>query len=230
MRSGRTRTASGTRSFPAPRGFPGSAREEFARFPTRIASVVENFPEDRYLDRKESKNWDRFARFGVWASLQAWEKANAAQAGVASERIGVWLGTGIGGLETLLRAQESLGKGDGWRVSPFTIPMMMANIGAALVSMALGARGPCLTPVSACATGNNSIGEAFLAVRDGRVDIAVAGGAEASIVPLAFSAFNSMRAMSTRNENPADGLHSLCRGQGRFRHGRRRGCADPGRA
>lgn len=191
-------------------------REEFARFPTRIASVVEDFPEDRYLDRKESKNWDRFARFGVWASLQAWEKANATGAGVASERIGVWLGTGIGGLDTLLRAHDSLGKGEGWRVSPFTIPMMMANNGAALVSMALGARGPCLTPVSACATGNNSIGEAFLAVRDGRVDIAVAGGAEACIVPVAFSAFNSMRAMSTRNENPAAACAPFAAGRDGF--------------
>jgi 3-oxoacyl-[acyl-carrier-protein] synthase II len=178
-------------------------REEFARFPTRIASFIENFPEDRYLDRKESKNWDRYARFGVWASLQAWESSKAAQAKVKGERIGVWLGTGIGGLETLLRAQDSLGKGDGWRTSPFTIPMMIVNMGSALVSMTLGARGPCLTPVSACATGNNAIGEAFLAVRDGRVDVAVAGGAEASIVPVAFSAFNSMRAMSTRNENPS---------------------------
>ena len=178
-------------------------REEFARFPTRIASFIEDFPEERYLDRKESKNWDRYARFGVWASLQAWENSNAAHAGVKSERIGVWLGSGIGGLETLLRAQDSLAKGDGWRTSPYTIPMMIVNMGSALVSMALGARGPCLTPVSACATGNNAIGEAYLAIRDGRVDLAVAGGAEASIVPLAFSAFNSMRAMSTRNQNPS---------------------------
>lgn len=178
-------------------------REDFARFPTRIASIVADFPEERYLDRKESKNWDRFARFGVWASLQAWEMANAAHAGVDGDRVGVWLGTGIGGVETLLRAQDSLAKGDGWRTSPYTIPMMIANMGAGLVSMALGARGPCLTPVSACATGNNAIGEAYLAVRDGRVDIAVCGGAEAPIVPVSFSAFNSMRAMSTRNEVPS---------------------------
>ncbi len=177
-------------------------RADFSRFPTRIASTVVDFPEDRYLDRKESKNWDRFARFAVWASLQAWEHAKAGQAGIDGERIGVWLGTGIGGAETLLRAQDSLGRGEGWRTSPFTIPMMIANMGAGLVSMAIGARGPCLAPVSACATGNNAIGEAFLAIRDSRVDMAVAGGAEAPILPVAFSGFNSMRAMSTRNEDP----------------------------
>lgn len=198
------------------RGVTLITRPEFARFPTRIASVVENFPEDRYLDRKKSKNWDRYARFGVWASLQAWEMAGAAKAGFRSERIGVWLGTGIGGLETLLRAQDSLTRGDGWRTSPFTIPMMIANIGAALVSMTLGARGPCLTPVTACATGNNSIGEAFLAVRDGRIDVAVAGGAEASILPVAFSAFNSMQAMSTRNENPAAASSPFAAGRDGF--------------
>ena len=176
--------------------------EEFARFPTRIAATVEDFPEERYLDRKEAKNWDRFSRFAVWASLQAWERAEAAKAGFAGGRIGVWLGTGIGGAETLLRANDSLARPEGWRVSPYTIPMMITNMGAGLVSMAIGARGPCLAPVSACATGNNAIGEAFLAIRDGRVDAAVAGGAEAPILPVAFAGFNSMRAMSTRNADP----------------------------
>lgn len=184
-------------------GISAIEHESFACFPTRMAASVAAIPEERYLDRKESKSWDRFARFGVWASLQAWERAKANHAGIPAERIGVWLGTGIGGIETLLRAHDSIGRSDGWRSSPFTIPMMIGNIGAGLVSMLLGTRGPCLTPVSACATGNNAIGEAFLAVREGRVDMAVAGGAEAPILPVAFSGFNSMRAMSTRNDNPA---------------------------
>ncbi|HUX39583.1 MAG TPA: beta-ketoacyl-ACP synthase II [Rectinemataceae bacterium] len=190
--------------------------EEFSRFPTRIAAAVTNFPEELYLDRKESKNWDRYARFAVWASLQAWERAKGAERGLDGGRIGVWLGTGFGGAETLLRAHDSLARAQGWRSSPFTIPMMIGNMGAGLVSMALGARGPCIAPVSACATGNNAIGEAFLAIRDGRVDMAVAGGAEAPILPVAFSGFNSMRAMSTRNEAPAAACAPFDRGRDGF--------------
>lgn len=124
--------------------------------------------------------------------------------------------TGIGGIETLLRAHDAISGKDGWRSSPFTIPMMIGNIGAGLVSMLLGTRGPCLTPVSACATGNNAIGEAFLAIREGRVDMAIAGGAEAPILPVAFSGFNSMRAMSTRNDNPAGACAPFALGRDGF--------------
>ncbi len=197
-------------------GIRAIEREDFARFPTRIASIVTDFPEDEYLDRREAKSWDRFAKFGVWASLQAWKLSGAASAGYAPERIGVWLGTGIGGVDTLLRGQTSLDKGDGWRISPYTIPMMIGNMAAALVSMAIKACGPCLTPVSACATGNNAIGEAFIAVRFGGVDIAVAGGCEAPIVPVSFAAFNSMRAMSTRNENPSAACAPFAKGRDGF--------------
>lgn len=175
--------------------------QAFARFPTRVAAAVGEFPVDRYLDAKEARTWDRFSQFGVYAALQAWESAGLV--GVRGEdRTGVWLASGIGGVETLLRAHDSLSKGDGWRSSPYTIPMMITNMAAGLVSMKLGAQGPCVAPVSACASANNAIGEAFLAVRDGRVDRAVAGGAEAPLLPVAFSGFNSMRAMSTRNDTP----------------------------
>ena len=173
----------------------------FARFPTRLASRVTEFPADLYLDAKEARTWDRYAQFGVYAALQAWASAGLA-VGHAGPRTGVWLGSGIGGTETLLRAHDSLSKGEGWRSSPYTIPMMIANMAAALVSMKLGATGPCIAPVSACATANNAIGEAFLAIREGRIDRAVAGGAEAPLLPVSFSGFNSMRAMSTRNDTP----------------------------
>jgi len=182
-------------------GIASLSDPQFARFPTRLASQIQEFPADRYLDSKETRTWDRYAQLGVYAALQAWEKAGLTGS-PASERTGVWLGTGIGGTETLLTAHDSLSRNEGWRSSPYTIPMMIANIGAALVSMKIGAQGPCLAPVSACATGNNAIGEAFLAIRSGLVDCAVAGGAEAPLLPVSFSGFNSMRAMSTRNETP----------------------------
>ncbi len=177
----------------------------FARFPTRVAAPVKEIPiPNRYLDAKEMRTWDRYAQFGVYAALQAWEVAgfDVRPMTPVGERTGVWLGSGIGGVETLLRAHDSLSKGEGWRSSPYTIPMMISNMAAALVSMKLGATGPCISPVTACATGNNAIGEAFVAIRTGLVDRALAGGAEAPLLPVAFSGFNSMGAMSTRNDTP----------------------------
>jgi len=162
---------------------------------------VSEFPVERFLDSKEIRTWDRFSQFGVWAALQAWAGAGL-KAGEAGSRTGVWLGSGIGGVETLLKAHDTISQGPGWRSSPYTVPMMIANMAAGLVSIKLGARGPCIAPVTACATGNNAIGEAFLAIRSGLVDRAVAGGTEAPLLPVAFSGFNSMRAMSTRNETP----------------------------
>lgn len=188
----------------------------FVRFPTQVAARIGDFPADRYLDPKESKTWDRFARLGVWAALQAWEAAGLPADRPAGPRTGVWLGSGIGGIETLLRAQDAIGRGEGWRSSPYTVPMMITNMAAGLASMRLGAQGPCVAPVTACATGNNAIGDAFLAVRGGLVDRAVAGGCEAPILPVAFSGFNSMRAMSTRNDHPGGGCTPFSTGRDGF--------------
>jgi len=187
----------------------------FARFPTRVAAPVSDFPVEKYLDSKEARTWDRFSQFGVYAALQAWEAAGL-QGQLGGESTGVWLASGMGGVETLLRAHDSLAKGEGWRSSPYTIPMMITNIAAGLVSMKLGAQGPCIAPVSACASANNAIGEAFLAIRDGRVDRAVAGGSEAPLIPVAFSGFNSMRAMSTRNETPLGACTPFAAGRDGF--------------
>lgn len=173
----------------------------FARFPTRVAARVGDFPQERYLDAKEARTWDRYSVLGVWAALSAWDSAGLAGQH-AGERTGVWLGSGMGGAETLLRGHDAISRGEGWRSSPYTVPMMIANMAAGLVSMKLGAGGPCIAPVTACATANNAIGEAFLAIRSGLVDRAVAGGTEAPLLPVAFSGFNSMRAMSTRNDTP----------------------------
>jgi len=173
----------------------------FAKYPTQVAARIAEFPTDRYLDSKEARTWDRFSQLGVYAALQAWQNAGLGT-GPAGERTGVWIGSGMGGTETLLRAHDSGSRGEGWRSSPYTVPMMITNMAAGLVSMKLGAGGPCIAPVTACATGNNAIGEAFLAIRNGLVDRAVAGGTEAPLLPVAFSGFNSMRAMSTRNATP----------------------------
>ena len=155
-------------------------REEFARFPTRIASVVENFPEDTVPGSQGVEELGplcAFWRVGVPAGVGEGRTPRRRDSGASGSASG-WA-RGSAAWRRCCAPRTPWRRGDGWRTSPFTIPMMIANMGAALVSMTLGARGPCLTPVTACATGNNSIGEAFLAVRDGRIDVAVAGGAEA---------------------------------------------------
>jgi 3-oxoacyl-[acyl-carrier-protein] synthase II len=187
----------------------------FAKFPTQVAARITDFPAERYLDPKEVKTWDRYILLGVWAALQAWEAAGLGT-GTAGDRTGVWLGSGMGGAETLLRAHDAVQRGEGWRSSPYTVPMMISNMAAGLVSMKLGAGGPCIAPVTACATGNNAIGEAFLAIRSGLVDRAVAGGAEAPLLPVAFSGFNSMRAMSTRNDTPLGACTPFAAGRDGF--------------
>lgn len=197
-------------------GFRRLSREEFSRFPTQIAAPVETWDEGTYLDPKEAKSWDRYAKFGVWAALQAWQEAGFPDDHQAGPRTGVWLGSGIGGVETLLRAHDGLQKSPGWRSSPYTIPMMIANMAAGLTAMRLGASGPCVSPVTACATSNNAIGDAFLAIRSGLVDRAVAGGCEAPLIPVSFSGFNSMRAMSTRNDHPGGGCTPFAAGRDGF--------------
>ncbi len=172
---------------------------ELSKFPTKRAAGVSDFPVSSILDTKEIRHWDRYIQFGVYAALQAWESAGFSLE-YEDGRTGVWLGSGIGGIATLVKAQNGITRNESWRCSPFTIPMMLTNMAAGIVSMKIGAKGPCLAPVTACATGNNAIGEAFSAIRVGSVKRAVCGGAEAPLSPIAFSGFNSMKAMSTQED------------------------------
>jgi len=197
-------------------GFSSLDTNTFSKFPTRIAAAVSDFDLNRYLDSKEAKVWDRFAIFGVWAALQAWEDAGFSISIPAGDRTGVWLGSGIGGMGTLLRANDSISKGESWRSSPYTVPMMIVNIAAGLTSIRIGASGPCISPVTACATGNNALGEAFLSIKSGQVDRAIAGGCEAPLIPAAFSGFNSMKAMSVRNDTPEQACTPFALGRDGF--------------
>jgi 3-oxoacyl-[acyl-carrier-protein] synthase II len=171
-------------------------------YDTQIAAEVKDFDPNAYIDKKEAKRMDRFTQFAVAASKLALEDAALNIEEVDSHRFGVVLGSGIGGIETLEKEHEKLmAKGPG-RVSPFFIPMMISNIGAGQVSMAFGAKGPNTTVVTACASSTNSIGEAFRIIQRGDADIMITGGAEASITPLSMAGFCSMKAMSTRNDDP----------------------------
>ncbi|SKC87123.1 beta-ketoacyl-ACP synthase II [Maledivibacter halophilus] len=171
-------------------------------YTTQIAGEVKDFDPHDYFEKKEARRMDRFTQFAVAASKMALEDSKLNLDKVNRERVGVSLGSGVGGIETLEKEYDKLNKKGPKRVSPFFIPMMISNIGAGHISMALGAKGPSITSVSACASSNNAIGEAFKIIERGDADMMFSGGAEASITPLSVAGFCTMKAMSTRNDDP----------------------------
>src|SRR5205823_8041839 len=180
-----------------------AASGEF-KYVTRIAGEVRNFDETKYVDKKEARRLDPYLKYAIATSAMAVEDAALDTAKVDSTRFGVLIGSGIGGISTLIEGQKVLDdpKRGPDRVSPFVIPMLIVNMAAGLVSMRFGAKGPNSSVVTACATGNHSIGDAFKIIERGDADIMIAGGAEAIIVPLTIAGFCSMKAMSTRNDEP----------------------------
>ncbi|BCU82156.1 3-oxoacyl-[acyl-carrier-protein] synthase 2 [Polycladomyces abyssicola] len=171
-------------------------------YSTRIAAEVKNFDPLDYMDRKEARRMDRFVQFAVAAARQALEHAGLDMNQVDANRVGVYIGSGIGGLTTWEEQYQVLLNRGPNRVSPFFIPMMISNMAAGQVSILTGAKGPNSTSVSACASGTHSIGDAFRIIQHGDADVMIAGGAEATIRPLAFAGFCAARAMSTRNDEP----------------------------
>lgn len=169
---------------------------------TKIAGSVRGFDPAAVIGKKEARRMDRYCQFAVAAARQALDDAALHPEGTAGERIGVCIGTGVGGIQTMLDNYRTLLERGPDRVSPTLVPMMIANMAAAQVSIQYGLKGPVLAPVTACATGNNAIGEAYRIIQRGAADAVVAGGAEATLTDLAFAGFNSAGAMSTRNDEP----------------------------
>jgi len=172
------------------------------RFRTKIAGEVTDFEPTLYMDKKEARRMDRFTQFAVAASGMALRDAGLNLELENKDRIGVILGSGVGGIETLEEQARVLAEKGPGRVSPLFVPMMIANMGAGQVAISNCLRGPNITSVSACASGSNAIGDAFKMLQCGRVDVMISGGSEAAITPLAMAGFISMKAMSTRNEEP----------------------------
>jgi 3-oxoacyl-[acyl-carrier-protein] synthase II len=171
-------------------------------FPTRIAGEVRNFDETRYVDKKEARRLDPYLKYALATSVMAVEDAGLDPARIDATRFGVLIGSGIGGITTLIEG-EDVRKTKGFdRVSPFVVPMLIVNMAAGLVSMRFGAKGPNSSVVTACASGNHAIGDAAKIIERGDADVMIAGGAEAIIVPLTIAGFCSMKAMSTRNDEP----------------------------
>ena len=171
-------------------------------FPTKIAAEVKDFDIEKYMDKKEAKRTDKFVQYGVGAAVEAWKHAQFKDGDYDPERVGVLVGSGIGGIETFEKQHKLFLEKGVRRVSPFFVPMMISNMAAGQISIALGARGPVTSVVTACATATNAIGDAFKTIQRGDADIMVAGGAEASITPMGLGGFCSARAVSTNNDNP----------------------------
>jgi 3-oxoacyl-[acyl-carrier-protein] synthase II len=179
-----------------------------AGYPVQIAAEVKDFdPTKAGIEPREARRMDRFVQFGLAASIEALEDAGLLVDGKLlpeiTERTGTYLGSGMGGLATLSEQFDVLRERGPGRLSPFTIPMLLCDMASGVTSITVGARGPNLATVSACATGTHAIGEAAEVIRRGAADVMIAGGAEAVIVPISIAGFAAARSLSTRNDDPA---------------------------
>jgi 3-oxoacyl-[acyl-carrier-protein] synthase II len=181
--------------------------------PTRIAAWAAADPAT-LMDRVQARRMDRCEQFAMVAAREAWADAGSPE--VDSERLGVVVSSGIGGVASTLAAYDTL-REKGWqRLSPFTVPMLMPNGSAGWLSIELGARAGVHTTVSACASGAEAIGYAMEMIRSGRADVVLAGGTEAAIIPLNIAAFAAMRALSTRNDEPERASRPFDKGRDGF--------------
>ena len=171
-------------------------------FAATIAAEVRDFQPGDYLDSKEIKKTDPFIWYALAAAREAWGQAGLDKGSFDPLRTGVMVGSGIGGLSTLEQQHQLYLEKGPRRISPYFIPMIIGNMAAGHISIALGAKGPVSSVVTACATGTNAIGDAFRVIARGDADVMIAGGSEATITPLAVGGFCAARALSTRNHDP----------------------------
>ncbi len=177
-------------------------RFDAARYPSRVAGEVKDFNPEDYVAKKDVKKMDRFIHFALAASQLAVEDSGLAISASNGERVGVYIGSGIGGLPSIEKQHASLLETGPDRISPFFIVGLIVNLASGQVSIRFGAKGPNLAASTACATGSHSIGDSFEIIKRGDADAMICGGAEAVITPLAVGGFCAMRALSTRNDAP----------------------------
>lgn len=178
-------------------------RFDAENLPVTFAGEVKDFVPSDFINRKEIRRMDRFAQYAVAAARMAVEDASLDLEKEDRDRVGVIFGSANGGMETFQEQTKVLLEKGPNRISPFFVPMMIANMAAGLISINLGIRGVNFTVVNACASGTNSIGEAFRALQRGDADVVITGGSEASVTPLTVAGFAAMKALSTRNDDPA---------------------------
>jgi 3-oxoacyl-[acyl-carrier-protein] synthase II len=177
-------------------------RFDATNFATRIAAEVKDFDPTKVMDRKDAKRADRFVQFAVSAADEAVKAARLDLPSLDPDKVGVIIGSGIGGIDTFEAQHKILLERGPDRVSPFFIPMMISNMASGQVSIHLGAKGPNFTTVSACTSSASALGEAYRILQHGDADVVITGGTEATITPMAIAGFCSMKAMSTRNDAP----------------------------
>ena len=177
-------------------------RFDITDFPSKIAGEVKGFNPEDFIDKKETKKMDIFIHYALASGMMALKDSGLTIDESNADRVGVLVGAGLGGLSTIERYHSVLLEHGPKKISPFFIPMLIVNLAPGQISIYFGARGPNSSVVTACATGNHSIGEACRIIQRGDADVMIAGGAESTITPLAIGGFCSMRALSTRNEEP----------------------------
>lgn len=177
-------------------------RFDASGFNTRIAGEIKDFDPSQFVDKKEIKKMDRFIQYAIAATTEALNESGLKITPENAERIGVIVGSGMGGIETIVNTDSTCREQGPNRVSPFFIPSCVINLAPGQISIRTGAKGPNFSPVSACATGTHAIGEAFHIIKRGEADAIIAGGAESTVIPVAIAGFGNMKALSTRNDDP----------------------------
>jgi 3-oxoacyl-[acyl-carrier-protein] synthase II len=176
---------------------------------TKFAAEVKGFDPVALFGTRDARKMDRFTQFATSATLEALEQAGLKIDESNRDRVGILIGTGIGGIVTLLEQYEVMRERGPERVSPFLIPMMISDSAAGSIAIRVGARGPNMALATACASGTNALGEAAEMIRRGSADVMIAGGAEAAITALSMAGMNVMTALSTRNEDPQKAVLSI---------------------
>jgi len=177
-------------------------RFDVEKIASKIAAQIRDFEPGNYMNFKQAKRMDSFSQFAVAATLNAIKDSGFKINSNSENEVGVYIGSGVGGLLTLEQQHERLLSRGADKVSPFLIPMMISNMAAAQVSIVSGAKGPVSTTTTACAAGSNAIGDAFEIIKRGVAEVMITGGSEAAITPLAMAGFSNMQALSTRNDEP----------------------------
>jgi 3-oxoacyl-[acyl-carrier-protein] synthase II len=183
---------------------------------TQMGAEVKGWNVEEHMDPKEARRNDRYTHFGFCAAKQAWADSGLSMDTEDPDRVGVVVGSGIGGMFTYETQLRKLHEGGPRKVSPFTIPALIGNICSGIIAISLGARGPNFGVVSACATGTHAIGESMHMIKRGDADVMIAGGTEAAITPFAYATFCAMKAMSTRNDDPATACRPFSQGRDGF--------------
>jgi 3-oxoacyl-[acyl-carrier-protein] synthase II len=171
-------------------------------FPVQFAGEVTDFPTDEFIDKKEARKMDLFIHYALGAAAMALADSGLEITEDNADRVGVVVGSGMGGLPAIEKYHDAMMAGGYRKISPFFIPMSIINLAAGQISIRHGAKGPNLAPVSACATGTHAIGDAFRMIQRGDADAVISGGTESTICPLGIGGFSVMKALSTRNEDP----------------------------